>query len=364
MAIAKLNLPLAGGINYSGSDVDYLTLVDPVYAGQPTDVPFPYMGADNRPLRNLAFRDKRIADKVDEIIDWGGITDNVHQVAHGFVVGDVIRFNGAIYVKAKADTAQNAEVAGVVNSVPGVDDFTYTIVGEITELAGLASGLVYFLSEATAGAMTTTEPAALTDVSKPVLVATSATTAIVLHLRGMIGTGGGHNWSATEGGGGGGADQIEIMDYREDDTLRPDSVTLWTAEKAVRFGNLSDSRAWFSFMKPGRWANSDILADIWFALSASPGAPDVVRIEFKYWIVNSGGVIVPATPTRTIVEDMAVGGYAGNTLYLRVSPTFKLWGADLPPASDCRVVCSYQRDVGVGNNFGAGFDLVSTIFHP
>jgi len=69
MPIAKLNLPLAGGVDYNSNDVDYFVETDPVYAGTPTDTPFPYMGADNRPLRNLSWRDKTMGDKIDEIID-------------------------------------------------------------------------------------------------------------------------------------------------------------------------------------------------------------------------------------------------------------------------------------------------------
>ena len=50
------------------------------------------------------------------------LKESVTQTGHGFTVGDVIRWDGLQvppkYVKAIADTAQNAEVAGVVSSTP------------------------------------------------------------------------------------------------------------------------------------------------------------------------------------------------------------------------------------------------------
>ena len=68
MAIAKINLPAAGGVNYNGGNIQYYELTDPVY----------YVD-DNRPLRNLAYRDTVISTKVDEIIDAMGGTENVTQ---------------------------------------------------------------------------------------------------------------------------------------------------------------------------------------------------------------------------------------------------------------------------------------------
>lgn len=68
MAIANLNLPAAGGVDYNSGDVDYYKLTDPVY----------YVD-DNRPLRNLAYRDTLIGTKVDEIINAMGGDEYVQQ---------------------------------------------------------------------------------------------------------------------------------------------------------------------------------------------------------------------------------------------------------------------------------------------
>lgn len=119
---------------------------------------------------------------------------NVSQAAHGLAVGDVVRFDGSDYVKAQADSAPDAEVAGVVSAVPNANNFTLTTSGYISGLSGLTPGSTYFLSEATPGLLTATEPSTIGNVSKPVLNALSATTALIIHSRGIVletGTAGG-----------------------------------------------------------------------------------------------------------------------------------------------------------------------------
>lgn len=113
-------------------------------------------------------------------------TQSVTQTAHGLVVGDVVRFNGTDYVKAQADSAANAEVVGIVSAVAGVNDFSLQIGGLVSGLSGLSAGSVYFLSPSTAGALTTTEPSTVGQISKPLLVATSATTGYFINYRGEV----------------------------------------------------------------------------------------------------------------------------------------------------------------------------------
>jgi hypothetical protein len=116
-----------------------------------------------------------------------GISKQVTQSSHGFAVGDVIRFDGADYVKAKADSDSNAEVLGIVSLVTGVDDFTVTLGGFCT-LAGqsLNAGDTMFLSEITAGLMTVTEPSEAGEVVKPVFLCVSATTGYLINWRGNV----------------------------------------------------------------------------------------------------------------------------------------------------------------------------------
>jgi hypothetical protein len=119
----------------------------------------------------------------------GGGSDSViksiSQAAHGLAVGDWVRLSGTSYVKAQADSAANAEVVGVVNSVAGAANFTLTVAGRVTGLSGLTAGTVYYLDPSTAGAITATEPSGA-NVSKPVLIADSTTAGWVLQMRGTI----------------------------------------------------------------------------------------------------------------------------------------------------------------------------------
>lgn len=116
----------------------------------------------------------------------GGTIDTITQASHGFVVGDVLYLNGSTYAKAKSDAANTAEVVGVVSSVLSSSQFQLTLSGEVSGLTGLVAGEVYFLSAATAGALTTTEPTVVGQVSLPVGVASSTTSLYVAPKRGSV----------------------------------------------------------------------------------------------------------------------------------------------------------------------------------
>ena len=127
----------------------------------------------------------------NELSGWsslggGGTTDRVTQASHGFVVGEVLYLNGSTYAKALATAANTAEVVGVVSRVIDASTFELTLSGEISGLSGLTPGEVYFLSAATAGALTVTEPSVVGQVSLPVGVASSATTLYVAPKRGVV----------------------------------------------------------------------------------------------------------------------------------------------------------------------------------
>lgn len=119
-------------------------------------------------------------------IGGGGTTDRVTQVGHSFVVGDVLYLNGSTYAKAKADAANTAEVVGMVSRVIDSDTFEITLSGEVSGLSGLTVGEVYFLSAATAGAVSSTEPSVVGQVSLPVGVANSTTSMYVQPKRGIL----------------------------------------------------------------------------------------------------------------------------------------------------------------------------------
>jgi microcystin-dependent protein len=107
--------------------------------------------------------------------------------ANTFTVGDIVRLDGSTYVKACADSSTNAEVVGVVSSV-SAGAFDLTLSGYVSASAWnpLTAGTVYFLSDATSGSLTSTEPTASNHVSKPILLATSTTEGYFVNWRGFI----------------------------------------------------------------------------------------------------------------------------------------------------------------------------------
>jgi microcystin-dependent protein len=105
------------------------------------------------------------------------LSDTVPQPGHGFAIGEVIRWNAPEnrFVKAQANNAQNAEVAGVVSAVNSTDDFTYVYSGYM-ELPSTVAGISFpalFLSDSVAGGLTGTPPSAIGSVVKPVVIRTS-----------------------------------------------------------------------------------------------------------------------------------------------------------------------------------------------
>lgn len=116
----------------------------------------------------------------------GPTQQTVTQASHGFAVKDVLRMNGATYVKAQADSASNAEVIGMVTSVPTANTFVLTTFGFASGLSGLTAGATYFLDPATAGAITATEPTVNGQVSKPVFISTTTTAGYFFNMRGAV----------------------------------------------------------------------------------------------------------------------------------------------------------------------------------
>ena len=102
------------------------------------------------------------------------LKETVTQTGHGFTVGNAIRWDQTAatpkYVLAQADSAANAEVAGVVNTISDSNNFEVTYHGyiDLPEFSGI-SAPVMFLSSTVPGGLTHTPPSAVGTVVKPVL---------------------------------------------------------------------------------------------------------------------------------------------------------------------------------------------------
>lgn len=121
----------------------------------------------------------------------------VNQVGHPFGARDVVRFNGTDYEWAQADSAANAEVVGVVVSVEDADNFTIRTGGHWEVGASVFTpGSVYFLDDASPGTLTDIEPTTPGSVSKPLLIADSATSGFLFNWRGEVIGGGGSGFES------------------------------------------------------------------------------------------------------------------------------------------------------------------------
>ena len=88
---------------------------------------------------------------------WGNVkysggesAATITQAAHGLTVGCAIRHNETIFVKAQADSSENAQTCGIVTKVVDVDTFQYQSEGFLID-AAFEAGKEYFLSPVTAG---------------------------------------------------------------------------------------------------------------------------------------------------------------------------------------------------------------------
>jgi len=115
---------------------------------------------------------------------------DVAQAAHSLAVGDVVKCTGAnTYAKAQADSAANAEVAGIVSVVTDAANFTLLMGGywAHANVPAVAAGTVVFLSPTSAGGMTSTEPSTAGQVSKPLgIVVENAAKMLVFNMRGVV----------------------------------------------------------------------------------------------------------------------------------------------------------------------------------
>ena len=159
------------------------------------------------------------------------ISKTITQASHGFAVKDVVGFSGTTYNKAIADGTYDGEVLGIVTASADTNTFVLTQAGYVTGLTSLVANTTYFLSDATAGLLTTTEPTTEGHISKSVLIADSTTTGWVLPYVGYIvttGSSGGGSWGTITGTLSDQTDLQTALDAKADDTYTLNSPATCT----------------------------------------------------------------------------------------------------------------------------------------
>src|ERR1035437_6345480 len=114
------------------------------------------------------------------------ITKLINKTSHGFNVKDVIGWSGGTYNKAIANGAYDGEVIGIVSKCYNSNCFDLTQAGYVTGLTGLVINTTYFLSDNTAGLMTSVEPTTDQHITKSVMIANSTTSGWVLPYAGYV----------------------------------------------------------------------------------------------------------------------------------------------------------------------------------
>ena len=124
--------------------------------------------------------------------DGKSIRNNITQATHGFVAGDVVRWDVATsgFVGAQANSAVNAEVSGVIEKVLSTSQFTLVYQGEI-DLSAMAeiddeTKLVWFLSDTSNGKLIDAPPTAGGTVIKPMLTRTEQGKGLVTNYIGTL----------------------------------------------------------------------------------------------------------------------------------------------------------------------------------
>lgn len=125
-----------------------------------------------------------------------------------FQFGSVVRVTDTGYTLAQANSADSAEVIGIISNLTSTHAVITTsgkIEGNFQTIAGstLSPGCVYFLDAATAGRITITEPSTLGQVSKPVIIGLGETAGVVVQYRGNY-------LNASESGGATGINRLYI----------------------------------------------------------------------------------------------------------------------------------------------------------
>ena len=291
-----------------------------------------------------------------ELVSSGGgggngtaLLDSIQQIAHGFSIGDIIRYNGTGWVWSQADTDIDSEVYGMVSAVIDSDNFTITTSGYVTGLTGLTPGTTYFLSAGTPGGMTDTEPVGDGEISKPIFLSTSPTSGLFVDMRGeLIASGGSgsngtalsdsimqinHNFSIGEAVRFDGAEWVLSQANSDTDAevyglvsnvIDLDNFTITTSGYVVGLSGLTPGSTYFlSASIPGGLTSVEPLGvgqvskPLLLATSASSG----LYIDMRGELISSGGEDTYTNETPTPVT---VGGIPAGSTFTGLT-TQQMW---------------------------------------
>ena len=115
------------------------------------------------------------------------VTKEITQATHGFALNDFIGWSGGTYNKAIADGLYDGEFVGVVTASADTNTFSVTQSGYVTGLtASFVENTTYWLSEATPGLLTSTEPSGDGEISKAAFIADTTSSGWVLPYAGVV----------------------------------------------------------------------------------------------------------------------------------------------------------------------------------
>lgn len=127
---------------------------------------------------------------------WGGETYDraiAFKLTSGTITAGKVVKVGSDYLlaEAQADSEANSKgVIGVVESITTVSYYSFMKVGLpgsiVTSLTGLTPGSLYYLSPSTAGAVTATKPTTIGQYVKPMAVALTEATAVIINQVGIV----------------------------------------------------------------------------------------------------------------------------------------------------------------------------------
>lgn len=118
----------------------------------------------------------------------GLIKRTIHQVGHGLLLGDYLRLNGTLYVRAQGDNLPDAQGVGFAVQIIGPDDFVIQVDGYVgpgvfDARYTFTPGDIYYADVITAGDISTPIPTGDTDATKPAFVASDTNAGWILPQR-------------------------------------------------------------------------------------------------------------------------------------------------------------------------------------